>query len=73
MLSPGDLLSEGVETFLAGSMGDVTVVLEEGGEVVGARVEEAGDSHHAATERDGVAEGLARGKVVNDWFGPELR
>ena len=73
MLSPGDLLSKWIETLLTGSMGDVTIVLEEGGEVVSACVEEAGDSHHAMAEGNSAPEGLAGVKVVNDGFRPVSR
>ena len=67
MLPPRHLFAEGVEPLVAGSMGQLAIVFQKGGEVIGARVEEAGDSEHAVLDWDGGAEGGAGFEVANDW------
>ncbi len=66
MLPVGNLFSEGIVGRVARSIGEMTVFIEEGGEVVGARVEEAGDSHHSKREGGVSSEGWACHREVEE-------
>jgi len=57
VLPIGNLFSEWIVGRVTRSIGEMTVFFEEGREVVGSRVEEAGDSHHSEGEGGDFSEG----------------